>query len=75
MRKNLPDGRFHLILCKNPDLARFVKSLQIRIFENSRNHLVGGELLVIGIHEELPDGVSGLVRTEPNAKICSARPG
>ncbi len=73
IRKDLPDGWFHLILCRNLVLTYFTKSLQIRIFENLRNKLIEGGFLVIGIHEELPDEVSGLVRTEPNVKICTSR--
>jgi len=75
IRKELPEGSFHLILCRNLVLTYFTKSLQVRIFENIRNKLVDGGFLVTGIHEELPEGVSGLVRTEPHIKIYSAAPG
>jgi chemotaxis protein methyltransferase CheR len=75
IRKELPDGDFDLILCRNLVLTYFAKSLQIRIFEKIRNLMSEGGFLVIGIHEQIPEEVSGLVRSEPNVKVYSASPG
>ena len=75
IRKDSPDGEFHLILCRNLVFTYFSDFMQIRIFEKIRNTMTSGGILVIGIHEELPEGATGLVQLEPQIRIYAAAPG
>jgi chemotaxis protein methyltransferase CheR len=59
VRDKAPDGLFDLIMCRNLVLTYFDQQLQCQVLERIRQGLVPGGILVVGIHEYLPDGVSG----------------
>jgi chemotaxis protein methyltransferase CheR len=56
IRHQLPEGRFHLILCRNLVFTYFEKSLQLAILAKLVEKLIPGGFLVIGSHEKLPGG-------------------
>lgn len=58
IRKQLPDGGFNLILCRNLVFTYFDKTLQRKILEKIKEKLIPGGFLVIGIHESLPKGIT-----------------
>lgn len=60
IRKELPDGLFHLILCRNLVFTYFDEALQGRILERILEKLVPGGFFIIGVHESLPQGEYGL---------------
>jgi chemotaxis protein methyltransferase CheR len=65
LRAHMPDGPFHLVLCRNVAFTYFAREpLQREVLARLVERLVPGGLLVIGAHESLP-GVetdAGLMR-------------
>lgn len=61
IRKETPQERFHLILCRNLVFTYFNEALQRETTEKILERLLPGGFLVIGIHESLPEGTSGIV--------------
>jgi chemotaxis protein methyltransferase CheR len=62
LRAELPPGPFHLVLCRNVAFTYFAPPLQHELLARLRERLVPGGLLVIGAHESLPEGPTGLER-------------
>lgn len=56
IRKEMPDGSFHLILCRNLVFTYFEPALQQEILSGIIQRLVSGGILLIGKRESLPDG-------------------
>jgi chemotaxis protein methyltransferase CheR len=56
IRKELPEGLFHLILCRNLVFTYFDNTLQCRVLGEIIRRLMRGGFLITGIHEALPDG-------------------
>jgi chemotaxis protein methyltransferase CheR len=61
IRREMPDGMFHLVLCRNLVFTYFEESLQKEILGRIVERIVPGGALVIGAHETLPKGGTGLV--------------
>ena len=61
IREQLPDGPFHLILCRNFVLTYFTDALQREILEKIIARLAPGGILVIGSHESIPQGMTTVV--------------
>ncbi len=61
IRTDAPDGPFHLILCRNIVFTYFDEALQMEILDKIRERLLPKGVLVIGIHESLPQGATGLM--------------
>jgi chemotaxis protein methyltransferase CheR len=58
IRRELPPGVFHLILCRNVALTYFTEPMQRDILVQLVARLVPGGVLVVGTHEALPqDGL------------------
>ena len=57
LRAELPEGPFHLVLCRNVAFTYFAPPLQREVLARLMERLVPGGLLVIGAHESLPEGV------------------
>ncbi|WP_240359284.1 CheR family methyltransferase [Pyxidicoccus trucidator] len=55
LRAALPDGLFHLVLCRNVAFTYFAPALQREVLARLVARLVPGGLLVIGGHESLPE--------------------
>jgi chemotaxis protein methyltransferase CheR len=58
LRRDLPEGPFHLILCRNVAFTYFDEPLQRRTAARLAERCATGGALVIGIHEQLPDGAA-----------------
>ena len=59
-REARPDGHFDLVLCRNLVLTYFDDRLQSEILRRIIDTMADGAVLVIGIHEDLPEGSDGL---------------
>lgn len=55
MRQTMPDGPFDLVLCRNLAFTYFSTALQRQILRRLDARLTTGGLLVIGVHESLPE--------------------
>ncbi len=63
IRKQMPEGSFHLILCRNLAFTYFESILQQEILQGILHRLVPGGILVIGNKESLPlEGKSALIK-------------
>jgi chemotaxis protein methyltransferase CheR len=60
IRRDMPEGAFDLILCRNLVLTYFEPVLQMRTMYNLAARLRCGGYLVIGAHEALPVGMVDL---------------
>ena len=60
IRRDVPEGLFHLILCRNLVFTYFDSSLQQEVLLRVKEKLMPGGALVIGVHESLPAGFGGL---------------
>ena len=61
IRVHVPEGFFSLILCRNLVATYFEDALQRYILESILKKLSQGGFFVMGIHESLPDGTTGVV--------------
>jgi len=60
IRQATPEGAFDLVFCRNAVLTYFAPALQRQVMDRVVARLRPGGALVIGIHEALPEGVTGL---------------
>jgi chemotaxis protein methyltransferase CheR len=63
--KTMPAGLFDMILCRNLAFTYFGTDLQAEVARGLAGRLAPGGVLVVGIHESLPPGVSGLEAEAP----------
>jgi chemotaxis protein methyltransferase CheR len=59
VRDALPEGAFHLVLCRNLVLTYFDEALQRDVLERLAARMPPGSGLVVGSHETLPPGLPG----------------
>jgi len=69
IRLQLPEGCFHVIFCRNLVFTYFEEALQREILGRLLEKLYNGGIFVIGIHESLPRGLTGIIRYEDNPVI------
>lgn len=69
IRQEMPEGFFHLILCRNLVFTYFDEGLQQELLQKIREKLYPAGILVIGIHESLPQGVTGFTPLFPKLGI------
>ena len=62
IREQLPEGSFHVIFCRNLVFTYFEEVLQREILDRILVKLYHGGILVIGIHESIPKGVTGIIQ-------------
>jgi chemotaxis protein methyltransferase CheR len=62
LRQRMPEGPFHLVLCRNVAFTYFAPPVQRQVLARLLERLGPGGLLVLGAHESLPEGTTGLVR-------------
>ncbi len=62
LRQQMPEGPFHLVLCRNVAFTYFAPPVQREVLTRLLERLVPGGLLVIGAHESLPEDTPGLIR-------------
>jgi chemotaxis protein methyltransferase CheR len=60
IRTEMPDGSFHLVLCRNLVFTYFDEALQREILDRIVERIIPGGALVIGSHESLPRVIEGL---------------
>jgi chemotaxis protein methyltransferase CheR len=60
IRQERPGRRFDLVLCRNLVFTYFDEALQLEHLKRIVNAMHDGASLVIGIHENLPEGAEGL---------------
>lgn len=63
LRQAMPDGPFHLVLCRNVAFTYFDLEGQRAVLAGIAARLVRGGFLVIGAHESLPEPTAGLERS------------
>ncbi len=54
IRKEMPEGKFDLVFCKNLVSMYFRKSLAVSVFSKISKKMRKGSLLILGNHEEFP---------------------
>jgi chemotaxis protein methyltransferase CheR len=59
IRRGVPSGPFHLLLCRNLVFTYFNKKLQCETGQQLSDRVRQGGSLVIGVHERLPDCIAG----------------
>jgi len=69
IRYELPNGPFDLVLCRNLVFTYFEEELQREIASSLYDRLVPGGVLVLGIHEVLPQGTAGFHLLEPRLHV------
>lgn len=69
IRQTVPNGLFHLVLCRNLVFTYFAVEQQRDILKRMRTRLLPGGVLVIGVHESLPEGMSGFCQWLPEMPI------
>ncbi|MGC9323771.1 MAG: CheR family methyltransferase [Desulfomonilia bacterium] len=69
IRSTVPEGFFHLILCRNLVFTYFEKSLQIEVLDRMYTHLTSGGFLVIGLHESLPKDLTNCIPYEKRLSV------
>lgn len=61
IRKDLPEGLFDLILCRNLVFTYFQEDLQRDTFHRMMTKLKPGGIFIVGIHESVPSGQDILI--------------
>jgi chemotaxis protein methyltransferase CheR len=69
IRRQLPAGPFHLVLCRNLAFTYFEEDLQSEITRAIHDRLVPGGVLVLGKQEMLPQAAGGFVELAPHLRI------
>jgi chemotaxis protein methyltransferase CheR len=62
VRHAFPEGRFDLILCRNLVFTYFETELQAAVARRLAERLEAGGMLLLGIHESLPESIPMLVQ-------------
>jgi chemotaxis protein methyltransferase CheR len=62
IRQAFPEGRFDLILCRNLVFTYFETPVQAAIARRLAERLETGGMLLLGIHEALPESIPTLVQ-------------
>ncbi|MBI5100060.1 MAG: chemotaxis protein CheR [Nitrospirae bacterium] len=62
IREQSPEGFFHVIFCRNLVFTYFEEALQREILDRILEKLYHGGIFVIGIHESIPKGVTGILQ-------------
>jgi chemotaxis protein methyltransferase CheR len=78
IREEMPSGPFHLILCRNLAFTYFDDALQQSILQALLERLLPGGILVLGAHEQLPEGdwpLEGPLEGEPVYRFAKPGPG
>ncbi len=69
IRDAAPEGKYNLILCRNLVFTYFSEELQKEVLKRIESRLYPGGALVIGIHENLPEGSATLTDWFAKEKI------
>ncbi|MEE8451223.1 MAG: CheR family methyltransferase [Thermoguttaceae bacterium] len=66
IRREMPDGPFHLVMCRHLAFTYFAEDLQREILSRIVDRIVPGGCLLTGKQEPLPKDVEGIVSCGPN---------
>jgi chemotaxis protein methyltransferase CheR len=69
IRSGMPEGPFHLVLCRNLVFTYFQEALQAMVLEKILDRLRPGGYLVVGAHEGLPPGRWPLEPVRPGMPV------
>ena len=69
VRREMPDGPFDLVLCRNLVFTNFEEALQREVLSKMAERLAAGGALVVGIHESLPAGEHELLAWNDRAGV------
>jgi chemotaxis protein methyltransferase CheR len=61
IRKDMPEGEFELILCRNLVFTYYEEYLQQDILKRMIKKLIPGGFFIVGIHETIPEGQNILI--------------
>lgn len=61
VREEIPHRTFDVILCRNLVFTYFDIMLQKKVLAKFRKHLIPNGLLVLGVHERLPNATEGFI--------------
>jgi chemotaxis protein methyltransferase CheR len=59
IRREMPAGPFHIVLCRNVAFLYFANEVQRRVAVGLRESMAPGGVLIVGRHEELPPDTAG----------------
>lgn len=68
IRREIPDGPFDLVLCRNLAFTYFDEAAQVEMARRLAERMRPGALLVLGAHEALPRGLTELEPADPRAR-------
>lgn len=71
VRREIPNARFDLVLCRNLVFTYYEESQQREWLEKIKGVLMKGGVLVLGVHETLPEGVAGFAPW--SKRLCTFR--
>lgn len=69
-----PEGVFDLVLCRNLAFTYFDEQVQRTVAAAFRASMREGSALVVGVHEQLPDGCSGFVLAARSVYVATIDP-
>ncbi len=69
VRLAVPEGSFHLVMCRNVVCTYFEESLQREVLARIHEAMIPGGALVLGTHETLPAGASGYAPWIPGCAV------
>jgi chemotaxis protein methyltransferase CheR len=69
LRRDVREGPFDLICCRNAGLTYFDQTLERRLVRSFAKLLRPGGVLVVGVGEKLSDGHAGLALREPSVYV------
>jgi chemotaxis protein methyltransferase CheR len=73
IREKMPEGPFHLVLCRNLVFTYFDTDLQVRLLGGILDRVLPGGFLVVGAHEGLPPGDWPLEQVRPAVPVFRRR--
>ena len=69
IRRDMPAGPFHLILCRYLAFTYFDAPLQREIAERLLTRTIAGGVLALGKHESWPVDVPGVIEVQPGLRV------
>jgi chemotaxis protein methyltransferase CheR len=74
VRSEMPDGPFHVVLCRNLVFTYYEESFQLEIARRLADTIFPGGALVVGSHESLPPDKTDFEPWAPHGAIHRRRP-
>lgn len=69
IREEMPDGPFHLVLCRYLAFTYFDSPLQLQIAERLLERSIPGGFVALGKHESWPEDTAELVEVRPRLRV------